>query len=62
VNRAGGVIVKSSAEGDERTLELTVPRPELPRLLEGLRSVGALSADIPADLPPNVRLVLRIGT
>jgi hypothetical protein len=62
VNRAGGVVVNSSAEGDERTLELTVPRAELPRLLEGLRSVGALSADIPADLPPNVRLVLRIGT
>lgn len=61
VNRARGVVVGSSADGDDRILELMIPRAELPRLLEGLRSVGALSADVPADLPPDVHLVLRIG-
>ncbi|HEY3067310.1 MAG TPA: zf-HC2 domain-containing protein [Methylomirabilota bacterium] len=61
VSRAGGAVVSSTADGDERVLELIVPRAELSRLLEGLRALGALTGEVPPDLAPNVHLVLRIG-
>jgi len=59
--RAGGAVVSRREEGGALVVEATVPKAAYPEFSEGLARIGAWRPEgQPAELPPSVRITLRL--
>ena len=59
--RAGGVVLSRREEGGATVVDVAVPAAAYPEFSEGLARIGVWRPDgQPAELPPSVRITLRL--